>query len=105
MIWRAMLSRILFRRSGRELARAYRAVASTGDGALVIADLLAFCRVDEDCHVPGEPDSTAFNLGRRRVGLRIKAFCEKPLREFAALHADWPDHDEDLDDEEFRNVA
>ena len=55
---------------------AYRGVFSGPDGELVLQDLLKFCNGGNQSFVPGEPYETAFNEGKRRVALRIVAFCE-----------------------------
>lgn len=53
---------------------AYRQVWNTEQGRTVLADLLRFAGMDTDIFVPGDPHATAYNAGRRRVGLRIQAF-------------------------------
>jgi hypothetical protein len=51
----------------------YRAAFSTPSGRRVRADLYRFCGVMAPSHQPGDPLETAFNEGKRRVGLRIAA--------------------------------
>lgn len=54
----------------------YKAVFSTDSGQKVLKDLLTFCNVTNMTYVPGDPTTTAFNEGMRRVGLRILAILE-----------------------------
>jgi hypothetical protein len=54
----------------------YRNVFSTPDGQKVLKDLLAFCNMLNMTYVPGDPTTTAFNEGMRRVGLRIVSILE-----------------------------
>lgn len=50
----------------------YRAVfEGTDHGRRVLADLYRFCGMTGPTHVPGDPVETAYNEGKRRVGLRI----------------------------------
>ena len=35
---------------------------------------MEFSNFERDCFSPGKPDSTAYELGKRRVALRIMAF-------------------------------
>ena len=54
----------------------YRAAFSGPAGRRALADLYRFCGMASPSFVPGRPDETAFNEGRRRVFLRIAAFLE-----------------------------
>lgn len=53
---------------------AYRQVFSTPQGKEVLEDLMRFCGLGGEIHVPGDPHETAYNAGKRRVGLRIASF-------------------------------
>lgn len=56
----------------RRVRRAYLALLQSPDGRTVLADLLAFTGViTRDTHVPGDANTSAYNAGMRRVGLRI----------------------------------
>ncbi len=57
------------------LASAYKSVFSGPDGSKVLADLHDFCRENQDLF-HDDPHRTAYDLGRRRVFLRIQAFLE-----------------------------
>jgi hypothetical protein len=50
---------------------AYRACFETPSGQTVLADILKRCGLVQDSFVPGSPDQTAYQAGRRRVGLEI----------------------------------
>lgn len=64
---------MLFRR--RHL---YRSVFATPEGKAVLADLLRFCHIGQLTYVPGNFDNSAFNEGKRRVGLRIGGILNMP---------------------------
>lgn len=95
MKWfRDVLDRLMPNNTAR-VARAYKRVASGRDGSIVFADLMKFAELDMDPFVPGDPHTTNYNLGKQRVGLRIRAFVERPLREYAAENHDPLEEDED----------
>lgn len=54
----------------------YRATFAGPAGRRTLADLYRFCGMGSPSFVPGRPDETAFNEGRRRVFLRIAGFLE-----------------------------
>lgn len=54
----------------------YRAAFAGPAGKRTLADLYRFCGMGSPSFVPGRPDETAFNEGRRRVFLRIAAMLE-----------------------------
>ena len=54
----------------------YRAAFAGAAGRRTLADLYRFCGMGSPSFVPGRPDETAFNEGRRRVFLRIAAMLE-----------------------------
>jgi hypothetical protein len=69
----------------------YRATFGSPAGQRVLADLLKFCGIDGDCFVPGAPDQTGFELGKRRVALRVISFMnfdERAAAKLAATHQD-----------------
>ena len=45
-------------------------------GKRVLSDLYRFCNMGKPSFVPGSPDETAFNEGKRRVFLRVAALLE-----------------------------
>lgn len=55
------------------LPAAYQGAFATDSGRLVLADLLAAAGVLSVSHTPGDPCDTAFNDGRRSIGLHIIA--------------------------------
>ncbi|GEM_PF-5775705 len=54
----------------------YRQLFEGLEGRRVLADLYCFCGMASPSFVPGRPDETAFNEGKRRVFLRIAGFME-----------------------------
>lgn len=54
-----------------EVVQAYKAVLNTRAGKIVLNDLIGFTGVGTDPFTPGSDAETNYNLGRRRVGLRI----------------------------------
>jgi len=71
----------------------YRAVFTGPAGKRALADLYRFCGMGSPSFVPGRPDETAFNEGRRRVFLRIAAMLE--LDEDTIRRMIAPDADDD----------
>lgn len=55
----------------RRLGRAYRELFDGPTGELVLNDLLREAGMLDDGFVPGEPDTSAFNAGKRSVALHI----------------------------------
>lgn len=49
----------------------YRMVFGTEAGQRVLADILRLCAISQTTFVPGAPDLSAFNEGRRRVALEV----------------------------------
>lgn len=54
----------------------YLRVFSTAEGKKVLRDLMQFGHVFDQVHVNGDPVSTAFNDGKRRMVLRILSFLK-----------------------------
>lgn len=54
----------------------YRATFAGPAGRRTLSDLYRFCGMGSPSFVPGRPDETAFNEGRRRVFLRIAGMLE-----------------------------
>lgn len=54
----------------------YRQVFDTEPGHRVMKDLRKFCKMGQDILVPGDPHSTAYNLGKQRVYLRIESILK-----------------------------
>lgn len=52
----------------------YKICFSTPEGKRVLKDLLQFCKYRDSSFVAGDPNSTAFNEGMRRVALRLIKF-------------------------------
>lgn len=53
------------------LKAAYSSIFKGEMGKIVMKDLKDFCHVEMPVLVPGQPDATAFNDGKRFVYLRI----------------------------------
>ena len=60
-------------RRDKRLDATLEGILSLPQGREWIWDLLGFCRVYHQSFVQGEPDSTAFNEGRRSVGNKLLA--------------------------------
>lgn len=60
----------------KELSDSYKSLYKTPAGKVVIDDLLRFTKVTSPSFVPGNADTTAYNEGMRRVGLRILSMVE-----------------------------
>ena len=63
-----------FRSSQRRID--YGLTFSSDHGKRVLKDLYRFCGMGQPSFVPGAPDETAFNEGKRRVFLRLAALLE-----------------------------
>lgn len=63
----------------QELSQKYKNVFSTNDGKDVLKDLLVFCEISQPTFKVGQPDLSAFNEGKRRVGLRLLSLTEANL--------------------------
>jgi len=63
-----------FKTPQARLRDAYVAAFSGPAGEAVLADLLKFCNAGGTSFVPGAPDATAFEEGKRRVALRIAGY-------------------------------
>lgn len=57
--------------------RDYRAVFETPAGQKVLKDLMTFGKFFDTSYVPGDPTTTAYNEGMRRMILRILSIMEK----------------------------
>lgn len=53
----------------------YRDVFLSPQGKEVLKDLLKFCHYNSPTFVPGDPHTSAYNEGMRRVILRIISIC------------------------------
>jgi hypothetical protein len=51
-------------------------VFDTDPGKQVLKDLYKFCKMGQDIMVPGDPNATAYNIGRQRVFLRIESILK-----------------------------
>ncbi len=54
----------------------YRQVFDTVLGRQVLKDLRKFCKMGQDILEPGDPNATAYNIGRQRVYLRIESILK-----------------------------
>jgi hypothetical protein len=63
-------------------------VNPTIDSALVIADLAKFCGEDADCFDETSVRQTDYNLGKRRVWLRIERMMRGTPEKQTALQAE-----------------
>ena len=68
-----------------ELNRAYAQTFGSPAGQIVLADIDLFCFGLESVAVPGSPDRTFMNEGRREVLLRIQKFANVNLKELFEL--------------------
>ncbi|GAB7024706.1 Bbp19 family protein [Salidesulfovibrio brasiliensis] len=60
----------------------YRRVFGAGEGREVLKDILLTTRMDLPTYVPGDPTATAYNEGRRAVGLEIFRVLHQDPTEF-----------------------
>jgi hypothetical protein len=63
----------------QELRNAYRRVFTTPDGEVTLASLARFCGAGSVSFVPGDPQHTAYNEGKRSVLLHIESMIN-PIR-------------------------
>jgi hypothetical protein len=70
-----------------ERKRAYGQVFGGEAGRIVLGDLYAFCGLNAQMHVPGDPCETAFRDGARRVALRIQNMLSESEAEFVRRHS------------------
>ncbi len=56
-----------------QTSRAYARLFATDDGRVVLRDLFRFCGVARSSFAPGDPQTTSFEEGKRRVALRVAA--------------------------------
>ena len=89
MAWSEMAQAFTRRRRRAD----YRAAFGGPAGRRTLADLYRFCGMGSPSFVPGRPDETAFNEGRRRVFLRIAGLLE--LDEDTIRRMIAPDADDD----------
>lgn len=54
----------------------YRHVFGSPEGKQVLRDILRFCGINADPHVPGDPFTSAYNNGRQRVARHIIGVME-----------------------------
>lgn len=86
-------TRLLLRR--RSL---YRKTFETDHGRLVLRDLCHFAGLARHMHVPGDPCSTSFNDGMRRVALRITSILgmnDAEIMKIAKEKVSYGEDDED----------
>jgi hypothetical protein len=75
----------------------YRFTFGTPEGQVVLRDLMRFCGVRQNSYVPGDPTTTAFNEGKRRVAIRIGAIMNLSDAELMRL-AEQPEEAEHGED-------
>lgn len=63
----------LFGGRAEQVRLAYRRMVAGDTGRLVLADLSEICGENRTSFVPGDPQQTAFNEGRRSVLLHIRS--------------------------------
>lgn len=91
-----MLRRVLDRgRRFLRLRHCYRLVYASPEGREVLQDILRSCRVNRSSHVRGDPYTTAYNEGKRAIGVTIGRLLN--MSEDEALR--FVEQQEDLTDE------
>lgn len=78
------------------LRRAYRWLAATDEGRLIIADLCEQAGIGRDAFVPGAGDVTAYGLGRQYMALRVLKLAHLRLVDALEMQGQ---HENDLKDE------
>lgn len=58
----------------------YKKTFATESGERVLKDILSQGLVEAECLIPGKPDATAYNLGRRSLALMIKSQVERVIK-------------------------
>jgi hypothetical protein len=75
--------------SKKKLSSFYKSLFENTDtnkaGAAVLVDLFGFCGMDRSSFCPGDPYSTAFNEGARRVFLRIMGMIRMDAKDIEEL--------------------
>lgn len=67
--------------------RMYNTVFDTPVGKDVLKDLMEFCKFLEPTYVPGDPTTTAYNEGMRRIILRILSIMNKnPEKQYEIIN-------------------
>jgi hypothetical protein len=61
------------RRTRDAYKRVFGGISSAKDGEIVLADLIALCKPYDSVLVPGQPDVTGVNEGKRLVFLHLTA--------------------------------
>lgn len=74
------------------LEKAYHEIFNTQPGQIVLHDLLRFGFIFQTTHVPGDPNLSAFNEGRRSVALRVLDMLERKTKDAQELVSDAQDH-------------
>lgn len=69
----------------KDLSKAYKDTFSSESGKRVLADILRMGRYNQPTFVPGDPYTSAFNEGMRRMALRVVSFVEADLEKQAKL--------------------
>lgn len=69
---------LLLRR--QQLRRDYAQVFDSAAGQRVLADLMKFCGTGRELMVPGQGDSTAYNVGRYRVAQHVAGILQMDER-------------------------
>ncbi len=65
----------------------YEAVFNTPVGKEVLRDLMEFAKFLEPTYVPGDPTTSAYNEGMRRIILRIVSILNKdPRKQFEMIN-------------------
>ena len=68
-----------------QLQRDYNFTFSTPEGKRVLKHLFGLCFVLSDTFVPGKPDQSAYNQGRRAVFMEIERLCNMDISELRRL--------------------
>lgn len=63
--------------ANEKLVHKYKTVFGGQDGEDVLLDILKFCKVNQPTYIPGDPHTSAFNEGMRRVGLRLLSLTQQ----------------------------
>lgn len=63
--------------AAQKVRDAYERIFQGADGELVLGDLIRHCHIDRPCLVFDSHDRTAYNEGKRDVGMRILALSGK----------------------------
>lgn len=65
----------------KQIRTDYEKVFSTDEGKRVLSEIFKYCHVDGKSHIPGDPYTTAYNLGQLDVAIHISGMLSKSVQQ------------------------